>query len=381
MQYRPYGRTGYKVSLLGMGCMRFPRFENGAADREKALEMIRFAADHGINYFDSALTYHGGASEEILGEGLAGIPRESVIIATKQPFFAMKTQADIRRNLENTLKKLRTDYVDIYLIHNINAGCWDAIKKREIITEYEKFRGEGLIKAIAFSYHGGYDTFAEVLNGYDWDMCQVQHNFMDTDREVTLKGMELAGKKGCALAVMEPVNGGNLAKAPEKIKAVYDTARVKRAPVEWAFRYAANFPQVSTVLSGMTTLGQLKENIELFSRGDMTAGNLTDTDLAMLANVKAAYESIVTIPCTGCEYCMPCPHNVKIPEVFDRYNTAKMFDMADPARRTYMFITKAGGDASNCMECGLCEPKCPQGIKIIDELKTAHELLKGWTET
>ena len=380
MQYRPFGKTGYDVSLLGMGCMRLPRFDDGRVDREKAYEIIRYAADHGINYFDTAYGYHGRTSEEILGEALAGGRRGSVKIATKQPFAVMKSKGGIRRNLENTLKKLRTDYVDVYLIHAINAHNWPLIQQMDVLGEYEKFRGEGLIKAAAFSYHGGYDAFAEVLGAYDWDMCQVQHNFMDTGREVTQKGIELAGRKGCALAVMEPLKGGNLGIAPDYVKTVYDEADIKRPPVEWAFRYIANFPQVSVILSGMTTLDQLKQNIAIFSQNDMAAGNLSEADLAMLARVKAAYESVVTIPCTGCEYCMPCPNNVKIPEIFDKYNTAKMYGLVDPTRRTYMFTTNAGGDASHCVECGECEPKCPQGIGVISELKTAHELLKGWVE-
>jgi predicted aldo/keto reductase-like oxidoreductase len=360
--------------------MRLPRLDNGRVDRQKAYELIRYAADHGVNYFDTAFGYHGRTSEEVLGEALEGGRRERVIIATKQPFGEMKTQADIRRNLENTLKKLRTDYLDVYLIHGINGGIWADIKKREILKEYEKFRDEGLIRAIAFSYHGGYDAFEEILDAYDWDMCQVQHNFMDTNREVTVKGIELAGKKGCALVVMEPLRGGNLSKATESVGAIYDKASVKRSPVEWAFRYIANFPQVSTILSGMTTMEQLKENLEIFSREDVTSGKLRDEDLVMLAKVKAAYESAAATPCTGCEYCLPCPQNVSIPTVFDRYNTAKMFDALDPSRRTYMFLTRAGADASNCVECGACEAKCPQGIKIIEELKTAHELLNGWYE-
>jgi len=380
LQYRPYGKTGWNVSLLGMGCMRLPRFDDGKVDREKAYEIIRYAADHGVNYFDTAFGYHGRTSEEILGEALADGRRERVIIATKQPFFVMKSKDEIRRNLENTLTKLRTSYVDAYLIHNVNAHNWQAIQQMGVLREYEKFREEGLIKAIAFSYHGGYDTFAEALSAYDWDMCQVQHNFMDWDREVTRKGIELAGQKGCALVVMEPIKGGNLAKAPDCVKSVYEEYPIQREPVEWAFRYAANFPQVSCILSGMTTLEQLKQNIEIFSQDGMTAGNLSEPDLAMLAKVRAAYESVVTIPCTGCEYCMPCPHHVNIPGVFEMYNTAKMFDMIEPSRRTYMFITNAGANASHCEECGECEPKCPQGIKIISELKTAHEALKGWVE-
>ncbi|MDR3333140.1 MAG: aldo/keto reductase [Synergistaceae bacterium] len=380
MQYRGYGKTGYKVSLLGMGCMRLPRKEDGQVDRERAYEMIRYAADNGIDYFDTAFGYHNKTSEEVVGEALEGERRKKVKIATKQPFGEMTTQAKIRENLENTLKKLRTDHVDVYLVHGINGSQWPDIKKREILKEYEKFKDEGLIGAIAFSYHGNYDGFENVLTEYDWDMCQVQHNFLDTNREVTTKGIDLASRKGLALVVMEPLRGGSLCQGTDAVNRVYNGAPVKRSPVEWAFRYVANFPGVSTILSGMSTLGQIKENIALFSKPDMKEGCLTDEDLAMLAKVKETYESVAAIPCTSCEYCLPCPQKVQIPGVFQRYNTASMFENFEPPRRTYMFLTKAGTDASNCVECGECEKKCPQGIKIIEQLKIAHEALKGWIE-
>lgn len=381
MLYRKFGKLGYDVSLLGMGCMRLPRRPGGAVDREKAHEMIRYAADHGVNYFDTAFGYHSQTSEEVLGEALEeGGRRARVKIATKQPFAQMTTQAAIRRNLENTLRKLRTDHIDVYLIHGINGKIWPDIKKRGILKEYEKFRDEGLINAIAFSYHGGYEDFEDVLMSYGWDMCQVQHNLLDTDREVTAKGIELAGRHGAALVVMEPLRGGGLANGTDAVNRIYAGAPAARSPVEWAFRYVSNFPQVSTILSGMSTLEQLQENIELFSMEDMAAGNLSDGSLAMLARVKETYEAAAAIPCTGCEYCLPCPSGVQIPAVFQRYNTGAMFENFEPARRTYMFLSRGGGDASNCAECGACEAKCPQGIGIVAQLKAAHERLKGWVE-
>ena len=383
MNYRKYGKLGYEVSALGMGCMRLPRlYENGEArvDTEKAFEMIRYAATHGINYFDTAFGYHNQTSESVLGEALDGGLRQTVKIATKQPFGVMKTQGDIRRNLENTLQKLRTDYIDVYLIHNINTDCWDDIQRREIFKEYEKFRDEGLIRAIAFSYHGGAELFPKVLAAYPWDMCQIQQNFLDIDREATENAIKLAGEKGCALVIMEPLRGGGLATAPAAVQKLYDAYPVQRHPVDWAFRHLLNYPQVSTILSGMTTLEQLKENIELFSQPDAVSGCLSDGDRALLREVKAAYDSVATIPCTGCEYCMPCPHGVAIPRVFSLYNDAVRFGNATPSQRGYYFNTKAHCDASNCVECGECEPKCPQGIEIIRQLKVAHEALKGWIE-
>jgi predicted aldo/keto reductase-like oxidoreductase len=383
MQYREYGALGYQVSAFGMGCMRLPRIVRGneaLVDREKASEMIRYAADHGVTYFDTAYGYHNQTSEEVLGEALEGGRREKVKIATKQPFGVMKTQAAIRQNLEATLKKLRTGYIDVYLIHNINQGCWEDIKKRKIIEEYEKFRAEGLIRAIAFSYHGNYPGFKEVLDFYDWDMCQIQQNFIDIDREATEEGIRQAGKKGCALVIMEPVRGGNLASPPPPVQAIYDEYPEKRGAVEWAFRHLINYPEVSTILSGVSTLEQLKEDIAIFSNPGAVPHCLSDDEKRILSRVREKYTALASIPCTACEYCLPCPQGVNIPQVFSRYNEGSMFGTFEPARRSYFFQVKTQQDASRCAACGTCEPKCPQRIPIMAELKKAHKELEGWIE-
>ncbi len=385
MNYRPYGKLGYEVSTLGLGCMRLPRTPDGkggmTVDLEKAFELIRYAAEHGITYFDTAFGYHNQTSESVLGEALEGEYRKKVKIATKQPLAVMKTQSDIRKNLENTLRKLRTDYIDVYLIHGIGPATWDEIKRRNIIEEFEKFRSEGMIKAVAFSYHGNYETFEDIMNYYDgWGMCQIQQNLLDVDHEVTEKAISLAGEKGTALVIMEPLRGGGLAHAPQPVKEVYDSAPVKRSPVEWAFRHLLNYPQISCILSGMTTLEQLKENIEIFSKPDAVPGCLSAEEKEIISRAKKAYESIVTIPCTGCEYCMPCPQGVNIPGIFSRYNDGNMFGAFDQPRRSYLFLGRNGGDATHCVACGACETKCPQHIDIINQLKVAHKALEGWVE-
>ena len=383
MNYRQYGKLDYSVSALGMGCMRLPRlFENGKTrvDLEKAFEMIRYAVANGINYFDTAFGYHNQTSETVLGEALEGGLRQKVKIVTKQPIWVMKTQADIRRNLENTLKKLRTDYIDVYLIHNINPSCWEEVRQREIYKEYEKFRDEGMIKAIGFSYHGGAELFSRVLVAYPWDMCQVQQNLLDTDKEATENSIMLAGQKGCALVIMEPLRGGGLVEAPPNVQAVYDEFPIKRSPVEWAFRHLLNYPQVSTILSGMTTMEQLKENIAIFSQPDAVPGCLSEEEKALLRKAKAAYDAITTIPCTDCEYCMPCRHGVNIPRIFALYNDAVRFDNFDPSKRGYWFTVNMGGGVNLCQECGDCNQKCPQGIDVVNQLKTVHQALVGWIE-
>ena len=385
MQKRPFGKLGYEVSLLGMGCMRLPRMEmpDGTVevDREKAVELIRYAADNGVNYFDSAFSYHDGKSEEVMGEAFEG-RREKIKIATKQRFPTMQNSKEImRKNLETTLKKLRTDYLDLYLIHNINASEWQGVRELGVIEEYEKFKAEGMIKAVGFSFHGTYELFKEVLGSHDWAMCQVQHNILDTEREVTSAGIELAGKKGVALVVMEPLRGGGLANAPGDVMEIYNSGGSNRSPAEWAFRYIIDKPEVSVVLSGMTTLEQLKENLISFSKPDALPNCLSDKEKEILSSAKAAYLSRYPIPCTSCEYCMPCPEGVGIAGIFSRYNEGFMFDNFDNPRRGYMFAKNQHSDATRCVACGECLEKCPQGLNIIVLLKTAHEKLDGWRET
>ena len=388
MNYREFGRLGRKVSALGMGCMRLPMIKKdnkeAGVDREKACEIIRFAADHGVNYFDTAYSYHQKTSEEILGEALDGGRREKVMIATKQPFTVManletgggKTiPENARRNLENTLKKLRTGYIDIYLIHNISTATWDGVRQNKVFEEYEKFRAEGLIRAIGFSYHGQFPCFKEVVEAYDWDMCQVQQNIMDVNREVTEESIKLAGKKGCAVVVMEPLRGGGLAFPPKRMESLYAEFPSKRSPVEWAFRHALNYPEVSTVLSGMTTMEQLRENIGIFSKEDAVPGCLGAREKDIIARIRAAYESIKTIPCTGCEYCLPCPNGVDIPSIFFRYNEGHMFENFAQPSHAYMFLTSLNKDFSRCTACGECEKKCPQRIEVIKQLRTVHNKL------
>jgi predicted aldo/keto reductase-like oxidoreductase len=365
--------------------MRLPRIippgsNQAEVDKEKALELIQYAADNGVNYFDTAYGYHNTTSESVLGEALEGGRRAKVKIVTKQPFGVMKTQDDIRRNLENTLKKLRTDYLDVYLIHNIQKQTWDDIKKRKIIEEYEKFRAEGLIRGIGFSYHGQFPTFKDVLSFYSWDMCQIQQNLIDIDHEATEAAITLAGEKGCALVIMEPLRGGSLANPPEPVKRIYDEYPVKRSGVEWAFRHMINYPQVSTILSGVTTLEQLKEDIEIFSKPDALPNSLSPDERSILSRVKVQYESMASIPCTACEYCLPCPRGVRIPDVFAKYNDGVMFGTFEAVRRSYYYTVKSKQDVSLCVSCGQCETKCPQHISIPKQLKIAHEALKGWIE-
>jgi hypothetical protein len=385
MLYRELGKTGFKASLLGMGCMRLPFIDESdltkGVNREKAYELIRHAVDNGVNYFDSAQGYHAGESEAILGEAL-DLPglREKVWITTKHPFWQPCAPDQIRKNLESTLKKLRTDYIDTWLMHGIGPGVWPNILKWDIWGEFEKFRAEGLIKTIGFSYHGNYDHFKEVVAHYPWDLCLVMHNMLDINREVTTEGIAAAAEKGIAVTIMEPLRGGGLCTSPRPVAAVYDAFPEKRTPTEWAFRYLANLPGISSITSGMSSMDQLKENLEIFSRNRLVPNHLTPEENETIASARKAYESITTVPCTRCNYCMPCPQNVGISNVFNLYNDGNRFEFFDQVRRSYMFARRGGGGAEKCTGCGVCVDKCPAGIDIPAQLKTAHEKLGGWEE-
>ena len=382
MQYRALGKTGFKASLLGFGCMRLP-FKDGdgnkGVDREEAHELIRYAAANGINYFDTAMGYHGGESEAILGEALDGGLREKVWITTKQPYMH-KTHDEIRQNLESTLKKLRTSYIDMYFMHRIFPGNWEPIQETGHYELFERFKAEGLIRHIGFSYHGNYENFSEVVARYPWELCMVQHNLLDIDNEVTTAGIAKAAEHGVPLAVMEPLRGGGLAYAPGPVKDKYDSYPVKRTPAEWAFRYLADKPEISVVVSGMSSMEQLKENLAIFSKPDMKPNSLSQQEKDIIEKARKGYESIISIPCTECNYCMPCDSGVPIPLAFSLYNDANRFGHDNQPRRAYWFSKNAGRDATNCTGCGECIPKCPQLIDIPAELKIAHKKLDGWAE-
>jgi len=369
--------------------MRLPSIDDNdmskGVDREKAYELIRYAVANGVNYFDTAQGYHAGDSEAILGEALdysvdGKSIRDKAWITTKHPFWADVTLDQVRRNLEATLKKLRTDYIDTWLMHGIGPGNWQKIKDQKIWDEFEKYRAEGLIKHIGFSYHGSYDHFAEVVAHYPWDLCLVMHNMLDQTREVTAKGVELAAKHGVAVTIMEPLRGGGLSHAPKAVQAVYDGYHVKRTPTEWAFRYLADMPGVHSIVSGISNMEQLKENLAIFAQPDMLPGCLSKEEQDVIIAARQAYEAIVTIGCTACNYCMPCPQGVGISNTFNLYNDGNRFEFFDQVRRSYMFATRGGRSVDKCTGCGICTPKCPHGIDIPAQLQVAHEALKGWKE-
>lgn len=370
MQYRKFGRVDFNASVLGFGCMRFPVLDNDQAkiDQEKVDEMIHYAIDHGVNYFDSAYVYHGGHSEEALGRALKGGYREKVKITSKMPTWMVKERADYMRFLDESIKRLDTDYIDMYLIHSLDKDRLKLMEKTDGFAAVDEYKKSGKAKTVGFSFHDDLETFKRIVDRYDWDFCQIQLNYMDDHYQAGVEGLEYAASKGLAVIVMEPLRGGKLAKTPAApVQKVWDRADVKRSPVEWALRWVWNHPEVSLLLSGMSTLEQVKDNVRIAD--EARANSLTDKELALIAEAKETYGSLAKVNCTACEYCMPCPFGVNIPGNFTYYNEAFIYDDLEGRKADYNRWMEPKSRADQCRQCGKCEKLCPQKIQIRKRLK------------
>ncbi len=376
MNYRT-DRYGNKISILGYGCMRFTQ-NAGKVDLRKTEREIMEAYRAGINYFDTAYIYSG--SEDALGKILEkNRIREKVNIATKLPHYLVKKPSSMEKYFTEQLKRLRTDYVDYYLMHMLtDVKTWERLKELGILAWLEEKKKSGAIRQIGFSYHGNSDMFCKLVDAYDWDFCQIQYNYLDENSQAGRKGLHYAAAKDIPVIIMEPLRGGKLAgMLPEEAKKLFEEYPVKRNPAEWAFRWLWDQPEVTCVLSGMNSLEMVKENTETASKA--WAGAFTEAEEGLLQDVINAINAKVKVGCTGCRYCMPCPKNVDIPGTFAAYNR-RYSDGRRAAIVEYMMCTalrKDSSAASNCVECGKCEQHCPQHIQIRTELKNARKELEG----
>lgn len=356
-------------SALGFGAMRLPTNEDGTINQPEAIRMIRHAIDNGVTYVDTAYPYHSGESELVVGKALKDGYREKVILATKLPVWKVEKHEDMMALLDEQLEKLGVDCIDLYLLHAMSADRLEKMRR----LDYKKFLGEALaqgkIRYPAFSFHDNKDTFLEILNDYDWKMCQVQMNILDGDTQATLEGIRTAGEKGVGVVIMEPLRGGMLANPPADVQALYDAFPVKRSCVEWAFRYLYTMPEVKCILSGMSTMEQVVDNLRIF---DVPAGEkLSEEETALLAEVKETYLKRTKTRCTGCRYCQPCPMGVTIPSIFQGYDGVLLRGNGDFTKR-YAEIVTNENDASRCVQCGQCEAACPQSLPIIQFLQEIH---------
>ncbi|WP_317854584.1 aldo/keto reductase [Chakrabartyella piscis] len=363
METREMKTIGTTPSLLGMGCMRFPLQEDGTIDVAQTQEMMDYALANGVTYIDTAYFYHNGESEGVVGEILAKYDRSSYTLATKLPVWTMKDASDTRKIFEDQLQKLRTDYIDYYLLHNLSAKSWQAVKDYGLISILEELRAEGKIKYIGFSFHDEYEVFEDIIKYYKWDFCQIQFNYMDTEEQAGLKGYQLADELGIPLVVMEPVRGGALAKLSDDMEEKFKSINPEESIASYALRYVASYPNVKVILSGMSNLEQVKDNVATFS----PLRPLSQEEIMAIQEVRVALEERIQNGCTGCEYCMPCPHGVNIPQNFKLWNTYHMYQNYEPIRFPMMNLPKRS-QADKCVGCGLCEAKCPQHIKISEDM-------------
>lgn len=378
MEYRNFIKIGKPVSLFGIGCMRLPTVKKGdktVIDEAEAIRMIRYGIDHGVNYIDTAYPYHDGESERLVAKALKDGYREKVFLATKSPVWLVKEYGDLERLLDEQLQKLETETIDFYLLHALDRERWRKLQAINALDFMDKARQQGKIRYICFSFHDNAEAFREIIDGYDWDMCQIQMNIMDMNEQATVEGLKYAGARNIPVVIMEPLKGGKLATSiDDEIRAAWDQADVKRTPVEWAFRWLYNFPQILTILSGVSTMEQLQDNLRIFA--DAKANCMDEKELAIVEQVRQLYLKKTVVPCTGCEYCLPCPQGVRIPGVFGLVNNAAMFGDEKGSRFHYdRFYIREKADASLCVECGQCEAACPQQIPIIQKLRESHRFL------
>jgi predicted aldo/keto reductase-like oxidoreductase len=382
MQYRKLGKSGIEVSALGFGCMRYPTMETEdktlspfeiPVNEEETERMLLYAMEHGINYFDTAYPYHGGKSEELLGRTLKPY-RDKVMIATKLPAMMVKKASDVERFIDEQLKRLDSDYVDFYLLHGLSSHLWSLMKEYKALDFVERLISDGRVLHTGFSFHDEVKVFKEIVDSYDWTLCQIQYNYFDENRQAGKEGLQYAAGKGIGVVIMEPLRGGNLTnKIPPAVQAILDSGKTKRTAAEWGLKWVFNHAEVSTVLSGMSAMPQLVENLKIVE--DAKPDSLSQDELSLIQKAKQEYEALLKVGCTGCGYCVPCPNGVDIPTNFDAYNNFFLFDDQQMSRAMYNMILPEDKRASSCKECGECEEKCPQQIEIMEELKNVHSVL------
>lgn len=380
MKYRSFEKLESDVSILGFGCMRLPLMpgvdggekDSGVINEAEAIKMIRYAIDNGVNYIDTAYPYHKGNSEILVGKALKDGYRDKVKLATKLPVWLLKSKEDFDKYLDEQLEKLQTDHVDIYLLHALNKERWNTIKEFDALHSMKKAIESGKVKCAGFSFHEDINFFRTILDSFDWGMCQIQFNYME-DR-LWEQNIKYAESKGIAVVVMEPLLGGKLANnPPAEIAKVWKESGYDRSPADWAFKWIYNHPGVTLALSGMSAMEQVVENLKI--AGNSMPDALSEKELHTIDKVRELYKAKTKVKCTGCEYCLPCPNNVSIPDIFYYYNEAAVYNMHEESVKNYTNLKKEGEDASLCAECGKCEKVCPQKLPIIKHLKEAHESL------
>ena len=365
MEYREFDKLGIKTSLLGFGCMRLPKHRNGKVNEEKAEELLDIAYQNGVNYFDTAYIYHDGESERITGHILNKYSRSSYYLATKLPIWLVQTLEDAKRIFEDQLRRLDKDYIDFYLLHALNKNEFDRIVKLGVLEYCDELKAAGKIKYFGFSFHDEFPSFSHIIQYRDWDFCQIQYNYMDRNIQAGDKGYELAAKLEVPLIIMEPVKGGTLAKLPKGAVKYFSEMKPDQSSASWAMRWVAAHPNVKVILSGMSNLDQVMDNINNFS----PYISLDHEEMKVINNVGEYLLKRVKNGCSGCSYCMPCPVGVDIPRNFRIWNDYGMYRNKGETNWLWKQDLDEKAKAKNCIECGKCEKVCPQQISIRSNLK------------
>lgn len=381
MLYRKFPGVKHDVSILGFGCMRLPPAEGeqagGKIDEPKAIGLIRAAIDGGVNYIDTAYPYHNGESEVVVGNALEGGYRDKVFLATKLPSWLVTNREDMDRYLDEQLKKLATDHIDFYLLHGLGGETWESLSRLGVLEFLDSARADGRIRSPAFSFHDQFPVFAEIVDAYEWTFAQIQYNYMDEQYQAGTQGLKYAAEQGLGIVVMEPLRGGLLSGDVPAIHQHILDAPVRRTPSEWGLRWVWNHPEVTVVLSGMSAMEQVQENIASAEQG--LPDSLSLGELAVVEKMRETFASRVKIPCTGCRYCMPCENGVDIPSCLMYYNQAYTYEAKEKAAGVYLWALNGSfsggipGVASCCVQCGKCEEKCPQHLPIREYLKDVSE--------
>ena len=366
MEHRAFPGLDARTSLLGFGCMRFPTLPDKTIDEPAAKAMIDRAWAAGVNYFDTAYFYHDGQSEAFIGRALADKPRESYYLTSKLPTVMVHSLDDAKRIFAEQWARLDRDYLDFYLFHNMDAARWHEMLDTGVVDWYLDLQKQGLFRRLGFSFHGSYEEFKEVLTARHWDVCQIQLNYMDAEEQAGMAGYRLAEELGVPVIVMEPVKGGALAAPPEEVRQLFTAVDPAASPSSWALRWCGSLPNVMTVLSGMSTMEQVEDNLKTFGKLRPMDG----AEQAVVAEAARRFRERVRNGCTGCRYCMPCPAGVDIPGWFKVWNEYGVYQNAQRAASKWKELAP-----QQCVECGACEEQCPQKLDIRGDLKRMREEL------
>ncbi len=369
MEYRIIDSV--KSSLLGFGCMRFPCNEDGTINEVEAEKMLDLAYNAGVTYYDTAYPYHNKQSEPFIGKYLSKYPRESYLLATKLPVWEIHSLEDAKAMFELQLNRLQKDYVDFYLIHALNKDRWITMESYGVYDYFASLKEQGKIKHLGFSFHDDYEVFEQIITAKKWDFCQIQYNYMDTEEQAGDKGYALAERLGIPLIVMEPIRGGSLANLSEEISHCFTEVNPEKSNASWALRWVGSHSNVKVILSGMTTIEQVTDNLATFD----TFQPLNVTEENAVLTVTKRMRERINNGCTGCNYCMPCPAGVNIPKNFAIWNDYGIYENKGETIWAWTNAMDDSEKAKQCIGCGQCETVCPQKIEIRKDLNTLQQEL------